>query len=160
MGRSQGKVTVESKKLSKRAASRRYWECAPGEQNPLALKLHSGVPLRAEELAALDPFLRFRYAQGIRRKFKGHWNANAEHLYLAFVRALDIDPYEDELLRLAKAKRGRKPNQEHAQLILSLKSRLGYNPSQIREALAKRGIHKSEEAIKSYSKRRRTKLKH
>lgn len=150
---------MESKKLSKKAASRRYWECAPGEKTLLALKLHSGVPLKAEELAALDPFARYLYAQGIRWSFKGHWNAGAEHLYLAFVRALDIDPYEEKLLRLARAKRGRKPNQGVAQLILSLRSRLGWNAPQIREALKRRGMHLTEEAIKSYWKTRRNKPK-
>jgi hypothetical protein len=146
-------MKASAKKDGAKSASRLF-EPAKGEDTPLFIKLHLGIPLWADELASLDHFLKVSYVQGIRRKFKWHWNAGAEYLYVALIRALDLSDDEEKLLRLAKPKLGRKKKQKLAARIWALNSE-GFNVPRIAAILEAQGEHLSKEAVASYLKTRR-----
>ncbi|SRR5216683_5799260 len=140
-----------------RKPAARLFESVPGEDTPLFIKLHLGIPLRADELASLDHFPKVCYVQGIRHKFKWRRNAGAEYLYVALIRALDLGAEEEKLLRLAKPKRGRKREHKLAARIWTLNSE-GFNVPQIAAILEPQGEHLSQDAVASYLKTRRKQL--
>jgi hypothetical protein len=117
------------------------------------------LPLDAETLRQHEETRKviqlFRVRNGYSRQ-KWPWGAAAEYLYRVLIRALDLEHVEDELLRLAKPKPGRKAEQKLAARILSLKAE-GKTARLIREIFEAEGSHFSQEKIESYLKTRRKK---
>jgi hypothetical protein len=92
----------------------------------------------------------------VRVQFKWSWGAGAEYLYRELIRALGLEHMEEELLRLAKSKPGRKQERELFQRIVSLKLE-GKTVPQIQAELERDGRSISKEAVESYLKTRRRK---
>jgi hypothetical protein len=92
----------------------------------------------------------------VRVQFKWPWGAGAEYLYRALIRALGLEHHEEDLLRLAKSKPGRKEERELFQRIVGLRLG-GKTVPQIQAELERDGRSISKEAVESYLKTRRRK---
>ena len=89
---------------------------------------------------------------------KWGWGASSKYLYRALIRALGLQGREDELMRLAEPRRGRKEERDLAVRIWSLKAE-GKTAPQMKVIFESEGQHYSLEKIESYLKTRRKKLK-
>jgi len=127
-------------------------------RNAIADLVRGTRKLTDEDLRNRDYFSKLSTAMRVRLEFddKWHWGASAEYLYRALIKALGLDENdEEELLRLAKPKPGRKVERELAATIYSLKEQCKTVP-EIRQILAaQEQKHLSIEAIAAYLKTRR-----
>jgi hypothetical protein len=107
-----------------------------------------------------DEFRRVVFCMFVREHYqdKWGWGANAKYLYRALIRALGLQRREDELMRLAESKRGRKEERDLAARIWSLKAE-GKTAPQMKAIFESEGKYFSLEKIESYLKTRRKKLK-
>ncbi len=84
------------------------------------------------------------------------WGAGAKFLFRALIEALGLQEDDEELLRLAQPKRGRKEESELAIRILGLKAD-GKTVPQMKAIFESEGQYFSTEKIESYLKTRRKK---
>jgi hypothetical protein len=117
---------------------------------------HGRRQLTADDQRKWEEDLRLLRAARVRVQFKWPWGAGAEYLYRELIRALGLEHMEEELLRLAKSKPGRKEERELFQRIVRLKLD-GKTVRQIQAELERDGRSISKEAIESYLKTRRRK---
>ncbi|MHB8654678.1 MAG: hypothetical protein ACYDA9_12460 [Terriglobia bacterium] len=96
------------------------------------------------------------HAARVRQFYKWSWGAGAEYLYRELIRALSLKHHEEELMRLAKPKPGRRLERELAERIWSLRAE-GRTVRQIQAELERDGRSISKEAVESYLKTRRRK---
>ncbi len=89
---------------------------------------------------------------------KWGWGAGEEYLYSALIRGLGLEKHKDELIRLAKPKRGRKEERDLATRIWTLKAE-GKTVPQIKAIFESEGQYFSIEKVESYLKTRRKKSK-
>lgn len=126
-------------------------------RNAIADLVRGTRKLTDEDLRNLANFSKRYTAIRVRLEFddKWHWGASAEYLYRALIKALGLDENdEEELLRLAKPKPGRKEERELAGRIYSLKEQCK-TVREIQQILAEERKHLSIEAIAAYLKTRR-----
>jgi hypothetical protein len=92
-------------------------------------------------------------------KDKWGWGVGPKFLFRALIEALGLQEDEDEIMRLAQPKRGRKEESDLAIRILGMKAE-GKTVPQIRAIFESEGKYFSPEKIESYLKTRRKKPQH
>jgi hypothetical protein len=111
--------------------------------------------MTARELKTLEEMKKYQKLDGIRRGYKGEWNAGARFFYSELIRASGLDDdWRESLMELAKPKPGRKHAVEKALRILVLR-RQEKTAKQIAEQFEREGDAISVAGVESYSKRRR-----
>jgi len=126
-------------------------------RNAVADLIHGTRKLTNGDLRGIAHVSKVKKALRVRHEFKDKWpwGAAAEYLYRALIQALGLDEdEEEELLRLAKPKPGRKEERELAARILSLRAE-GKTVSDILRAFEKENDHITRDGIESYLKTRR-----
>lgn len=124
--------------------------------NALADLLRGTRKITSEDLRQMAHFKKVKRAITVRLEYKEKWcwGAAAEYLYRALIQALGLGEDEEELLRLARPRPGRREERELAERIYSLKAE-GKTVSEIQRVFERESQHYSREKIESYLKTRR-----
>jgi hypothetical protein len=92
----------------------------------------------------------------VRDQYRWSWGAGAEYLYRALISAYNLEHHEEELVRLAKPKPGRREERALFDRILTLKAE-GKTVRQMIAIFEAEGQYFSKEKVESYLKTRRRK---
>lgn len=105
----------------------------------------------------------FQYLMAVAEHYRlegGKWNAASRFLFRCLTDALDLEDYEDFIVRAVTRKPGRRKNTELAEYICSLHAQ-GKTVPQIESILKRDGLNKdlTRESIRDYIKIRRREQK-